>query len=100
MIDGKWNMVLNTPMGEKNLVLDAKVDGSALEGVFLSDAGGDGLPVYEGSADGDSFSFKADFPVPNMGSFTFTLTGTVEGDNMSGEAMMALGACGFSAVRL
>lgn len=100
MIDGKWDMVLNTPMGDKLLVLDAKVDGADLAGVFHSDSGGDGLPIYEGSADGDSFSFKVDFPVPDMGSFTFTLTGTVEGDNMGGKAMMALGACDFSAVRL
>ena len=100
MIDGKWNMVLNTPMGDKQLVLDVTVDGAALEGRFLSEEGGDGLPIYEGSADGDSFSFKADFPVPGMGSFTFTLTGAVEGDSMSGKAMMALGACDFSAERM
>ena len=100
MIDGKWDMVLNTPMGDKQLVLDVKVDGADLKGVFLSDSGGDGLPIYEGSAEGDSFSFKADFPVPGMGSFTFTLTGAVENDSMSGQAMMALGACDFSATRL
>ena len=100
MIDGKWDMVLNTPMGDRQLVLDAKVNGAALEGVFLSEEGSGGLPIYEGSASGDSFSFKADFPVPGMGSFTFTLTGAVDGDNMGGKAMMALGECDFSAVRL
>ena len=99
MIDGKWQMILYTPMGDKNVVFDAKVDGVLLEGVIGSGEG-PGLNIYEGSADGDSFNFKADFPVPGMGSFTFTLTGSVEGDSMSGMAKMALGECKFEAERI
>ena len=100
MIDGKWKMVLNTPMGDKNIVLDATVAGDGLEGGFLGEDGSIGLKIYEGSADGDSFSFKVDFPVPDMGSFTFTLTGAVDGDNMAGTAKMALGTCDFKAERM
>ena len=100
MIDGKWKMVLYTPMGDKDLVLDAAADGAELKGCFLNESGEPGLPVYEGSADGDSFSFKVDFPVPNMGSFTFTLNGAVDGDRMEGMAKMALGECKFEADRI
>ena len=100
MIDGKWKMDLHTPMGDKQLVLDAAVDGAELKGGFLNESGEPGLRLYEGSADGDSFSFKVDFPVPDMGSFTFTLAGAVDGDRMTGSAKMALGECPFEADRL
>ncbi|MDR2957331.1 MAG: hypothetical protein LBU61_04000 [Coriobacteriales bacterium] len=100
MVEGKWDMLLKTPLGDRQLVLDAKENGNVLEGGFLSDSGEVILTIFEGSVEGDSFNFKVDFPVPDMGSFTFTLDGTVTGDSMSGKAMMALGVCDFSAVRL
>jgi len=99
MISGKWDMILHAPMGAKQVVFDAVADGNALTGNF-SAASGWNTDIYEGSADGDSFRFKVDFPVPKMGSFTFTLTGDVEADEMKGLAKMALGKCKFEAKRL
>ncbi|NLF80647.1 MAG: hypothetical protein GX572_05590 [Clostridia bacterium] len=99
MISGKWDMVLHSPMGAKQVVFDAVANEKELTGKFSATSGWN-TEIYEGSADGDSFRFKVDFPVPRMGSFTFTLTGDVEGDDMKGIAKMALGKCKFEAKRL
>jgi hypothetical protein len=99
MITGKWDMTLYSPMGKKRVIFDAKADGPALTGRISADSGWD-TEIYEGSAEGDSFRCKAEFPVPKMGSFTFTLTGAVDGDQMNGLAKMAIGKCKFEAIRL
>jgi hypothetical protein len=99
MITGKWDMILHSPMGDKVVVFDAKEDGGALTGKFSAESGWN-TEIYEGTADEDAFKFKVDFPVPAMGSFTFTLTGAVDGDAMSGLAKMAVGKCKFEAKRI
>ena len=99
MITGKWKMVLHSPMGDKNVVFDANANETGLVGEFSNDSGWS-ANIYEGSAEGESFKFKVDFPVPGMGSFTFTLTGSVEGDSMTGVAKMAVGKCKFEAERI
>jgi hypothetical protein len=99
MITGKWDMILHSPMGKKQVVFTAQEDGAALTGQFSAESGWN-TDIYEGSAEGDSFRFKVDFPVPKMGNFTFTLTGAVDGDKMNGLAKMAVGKCKFEAVRL
>jgi hypothetical protein len=99
MITGKWDMVLHSPMGDKAVIFDANEAGGELTGNFSADSGWN-TAIYEGTADEDDFKFKVDFPVPAMGSFTFTLTGEVEGDAMIGTAKMAVGKCKFEAKRL
>ncbi|MDR1421640.1 MAG: hypothetical protein LBI64_02105 [Coriobacteriales bacterium] len=99
MLAGKWDMVLHSPMGAKIVVFEAVEDGEALTGKFSAESGWN-TEIYEGSVSGDDFRFKVDFPVPAMGSFTFTLTGKVEGDSMSGIAKMAVGKCKFEAKRI
>ena len=37
MVEGRWNITIKTPMGEKSGVLDLKTEGSALTG-SMSDA--------------------------------------------------------------
>lgn len=99
MITGKWDMVLHSPMGDKIVVFDANAGDGGLSGTFSADTGWN-TEIYEGTSDGNSFKFKVDFPVPKMGSFTFTLTGDVEGDEMKGMAKMAIGKCKFEAKRM
>jgi hypothetical protein len=100
MIDGKWDMILHSPMGDKVVVFEAASDDEDLTGKFSADTGWN-TEIYEGSIDeDDEFKFKVDFPVPGMGSFTFTLKGQVEGDSLSGIAKMAVGKCKFEAKRI
>lgn len=99
MIDGAWKINLHSPMGDKKVIGEFKSEGGTLTGTLSSPDTGWNTGIYEGTVNGDEFRFKADFPVPGMGSFTFTLTGKVDGDAFAGIAKMAIGKCKFEAVR-
>ncbi|MDR2771344.1 MAG: hypothetical protein LBB57_04850 [Clostridiales Family XIII bacterium] len=99
MLNGKWDMILHSPMGDKAVIFEAAEEGEALTGRFSADSGWN-TEIYEGKVDEAAFSFKVDFPVPAMGSFTFTLKGEADGDTMSGIAKMAVGKCKFEAKRI
>ena len=95
MVQGKWHITINTPMGDKSGVLDLKVEGTVLTG-SLSD-GEHYAAISDGRVDGNKLSWSAKITKPMRMSFKFTAT--VEADHISGAARHLLGKARFTGTR-
>lgn len=89
-IDGKWNIVIKTPMGDQNGVLTLKQDGDALTGEMTSPSGA--AAVENGRVDGDKLVWEAKVTTPMP--LTLEFEGTEDGGNLNGT--VKLGAFGSS----
>ncbi|MCP5411769.1 MAG: hypothetical protein H6924_06495 [Alphaproteobacteria bacterium] len=95
--DGKWEIVINSPMGAQKATLDLATSGDSLTGT-QSAAQGSG-PLENGKVDGDSLSWSAKITSPMP--LTLDFTGTVEGDKMSGQVKAgAFGSFPFTGNRV
>lgn len=81
-VDGSWDIVVKSPLGDQAAVLTVNSDGSTFTG-GLSGALGS-LDVEEGKVDGDTLSWKLNLKVPMP--MTLDCTATVEGDTITGSA--------------
>ena len=95
MVQGKWNITIKTPMGDKSGVLDLKTEGTALTG-SLSDAD-HYAAISDGKVAGNHLSWSAKITKPMRMSFKFTAT--VEADRISGSAKHLLGKATFTGTR-
>jgi aerobic carbon-monoxide dehydrogenase large subunit len=95
MVQGKWYVTINTPMGERSGVLELHVQGKALTG-SLSD-GEHVVAITDGKVDGNNLRWQAKITKPMRLSFKFTAM--VEGDRISGAARHMLGTATFSGTR-
>ena len=95
MVQGKWNITINTPMGEKSGVLELHVSGKTLTG-SLSDADHH-VAITDGRIEGDKLSWRAKITKPMRLSFKFTAI--VDEDRISGAARHMLGTATFSGTR-
>ena len=89
-IDGKWNLTIQTPLGEQTSVLEVASASGALTGTQSGDQGTQA--IENGTISGDEASWSIDIVVPMP--LTLTFTGTVAGDSLSGT--VTLGAFGES----
>jgi hypothetical protein len=96
MVQGKWQITLNTPMGERSAVLELLVNGNALTG-SLSDAEHH-VAISAGKIEGDRLSWQAQITKPMRLNFKFTAS--VDGDRISGAARHMLGSATFSGTRV
>lgn len=96
MVAGKWNVAIKSPMGELKGEFDFNVDGEVLTGT-LTDANGANA-ITDGKVNGEEFTFKTKLKTP-MGGISFTFSGTVDGDNVSGKAKMMMGSMEFKGTR-
>ncbi len=87
-VDGNWNLVMSTPMGERNATLSLKNSGGALTGT--QGAEGNSTEIFDGTVDGDDVAWKVS--ITNPMPLTLAFTGTVSGDAISGE--MGIGPMG------
>jgi hypothetical protein len=87
-VDGNWNLVMSTPMGERKAMLSVKSAGSALTGTQGAD--GNSTEIFDGTANGDDVAWKV--AITNPMPLTLEFSGKVSGDNMSGE--MGIGPMG------
>lgn len=94
MVQGKWQVTISTPMGEKSGVLELKVDGTTLTG-SLSD-GSHHVEISDGRIAGNTLSWSAKISKPRM---SIKFTATVEADRISGVAKHLLGKAPFSGTR-
>lgn len=94
-IQGKWNITIKTPMGERTGVLDLAVDGTTLTG-SMSHAD-HRVAISNGKVEGNQLSWSAKITKPMRLSFKFTAT--VEGNGISGAARNLLGNATFSGTR-
>lgn len=79
-IDGAWDMVMQSPLGARNVKANFVSAAGALSGTFEAEQGS--APV-SGTADGDSVSFGASIVGP-MGPMELKFSGQVVGDGISG----------------
>jgi hypothetical protein len=96
MVQGKWNITIDTPMGEKSGVLELLVSGNKLSG-SLSDADHH-VAISDGRIEGNKLSWQAKITKPMRLSFKFTAT--VDQDRISGAARHMLGTATFSGKRI
>lgn len=89
-VDGKWNIVIKTPMGDQNGALTLKQDGDALTGAM--DGASGNAPIENGKVEGEKLSWHAKVTTPMP--ITLEFEGTIEGDAISGN--VKLGAFGTS----
>jgi hypothetical protein len=95
MVQGKWNITIDTPMGERKGVLELHVQGKTVTG-SLSD-GEHHVAITDGKVDGSNLHWQAKITKPMRLSFKFTAL--VEGDRISGAARHMLGTARFSGTR-
>jgi hypothetical protein len=94
--DGNWNLVVVTPMGERQATLSARTDGNTLKGSQAAD--GNSAEIFDGTVDGNAVAWKVSIidPMP----MTLEFSGTVDGDKLSGSVTLgAFGSASFSGTR-
>jgi hypothetical protein len=96
MVQGKWQITINTPMGEKSGVLELQVSGKTLTG-SLSDAEHH-VAISDGKIEGNRLSWQAKITKPMRLNFKFTAI--VDEDRISGAARHLLGTATFSGTRV
>ena len=95
--DGKWDIVINSPMGAVKATLDLKTDGASLTGTQQA-AQGSG-PLENGKVDGDNVSWSAKISSPMP--MTLDFAGAVDGDKLSGSVKAgAFGSFPFTGNRV
>ena len=92
-VDGNWNCTMDTPLGQRTILLSLTTNGSELTGTLSEGSGG--TPIQDGRVNGDSASWKADITKPM--SLTLEFNVTVTGNEMTGS--VKLGAFGNAPFR-
>jgi hypothetical protein len=87
-VDGNWNLVMTTPMGERNATLSLKSAGSTLTGTQGAD--GNSTEIFDGTVEGDDVAWKVS--ITNPMPLTLAFTGKVTGNSIAGE--MGIGPMG------
>jgi hypothetical protein len=96
MVQGKWQIKINTPMGDRSGVLELIVSGNTLTG-SLSDADHH-VAISHGKIEGNKLSWQAKITKPMRLSFKFTAI--VDEDHITGSARHMLGTATFSGTRI
>ena len=79
-VDGSWNTVTQSPMGNQQAVLTVQSSGDSFTGTFNGAMGS--TEVKDGKVDGDRLTWAIDITVPMP--MTLTAEATVDGDKLSG----------------
>ena len=79
-VDGAFDCVTKTPMGDQKSVFTVTTDGDTFTGSNIGTLGS--LDIYDGKVDGNTLTWKMDMKVP----MPMTLEGeaTVDGDTITG----------------
>ncbi len=78
-VDGTWDTVTHSPMGDQKATLTVNSDGDSFTGTY---AGAMGTTDVSGKVDGDKLSWAVDITVPMP--MTLTIEATVDGDSIKG----------------
>lgn len=80
MIDGRYSVVMKTPMGAKKGELNLQTAGEALSGSMV--ALGRETALQQGRTEGNAFCFEGTLKTA-VGKLDYVCDGTVEGDNLT-----------------
>jgi hypothetical protein len=95
-VDGNWNIVMNTPMGDRDSTLSLKSAGGALTGTQAAE--GNSIEIFDGRANGDDVSWKISIERPMP--LTLEFTGKVSGDSIAGDVGIGpMGSFPFTGTR-
>ena len=80
-VDGSWDTVTRSPMGDQRATLTIQSSGDSFTGQYAGAMGT--TEIKNGKIDGDKLTWSLDITVP----MPMTLTGeaTVEGDSLNGQ---------------
>lgn len=92
---GQWNVVIKTPMGNNEVVLDLQADGNELHGAIKGPK--ETNEIFDGKVDGNSLSWGAKVSTPMP--MTLEFSATIAGDSISGGAKSPFGTAPFSGSR-
>ena len=94
--DGNWNLVVETPMGDRRATLSLKADGGTLTGSQMAD--GSTAEIFDGTVNGNQSSWKVSISDPMP--LTLEFNGTVDGDEVTGSVTLGnFGSSSFSGTR-
>ena len=79
-IDGSYDCVTKSPMGDQKSVFTVKSDGSTFTGENAGQMGS--LEVEDGKVDGNTLTWKMQMKVPMP--MTLDCTATIDGDSLTG----------------
>ena len=85
-IDGNWSCTMDTPLGERKVLLTLAVNGGELTGTIGN--GSENTPIQDGRADGDTATWKSKITKPV--SITMEFTVTVTGNEMAGSVKLGM----------
>lgn len=97
-LNGTWNIVMHTYMGDMRSTLVATVEGDVLTGTVTDGSNGAVAPVVNGKVDGNKFSYELTIKTA-VGEMTNNLVGELVGDVLKGTSSNAMGTFEFEAVR-
>jgi hypothetical protein len=80
-IDGEWDCVTKSPLGEQKSVFTIRTDGNTFTGQQAGQMGS--LDVIDGKVDGNKLTWKMDMKVPMP--MTLDCSATIEGDTLTGQ---------------
>lgn len=80
-LDGTYDVVVKSPLGDQKSVLTIKIDGSSFSG---TNTDANGATNVSGDVDGASISWKQAITVPMP--ITLQMKATVDGDSLKGTA--------------
>src|SRR5260370_39200899 len=87
-VDGNWNLVMTTPMGDRKATLSVTSAGGTLTGT--QGAEGNSTEIFEGTTSGDDVAWKVS--ITNPMPLTLACSGKASGDSISGD--MGIGPMG------
>ena len=79
-VDGSYNTVTKSPMGDQHAVLTVNSAGNSFTGSFSGGLGS--MQISDGKVDGDKLSWAMDISVPMP--MTLTCDVVIDGDNLNG----------------
>ena len=79
-VDGTWDCVTKSPLGDQKSTLTVKSDGNSFTGTNSGSLGS--ADITDGKVDGNRLSWKMNMTVPMP--MTLDCEATIEGDNLTG----------------
>ena len=79
-VDGSWNTVTQSPMGNQEAKLDVASSGETFTGTYSGAMGT--TEIKNGKVNGDTLNFQVDITVPMP--MTLDIEATVDGDAITG----------------
>jgi hypothetical protein len=95
-VDGNWNIIMKTPLGERRATLALKSSGATLNGTQAAE--GDSVEIFDGTVSAGDVVWKVS--ITNPMPLTLEFAGKVDGDTIAGEMTIhPMGSFPFTGVR-